>query len=125
MDNNANGLARLDNTKIFDVIRQMDIPESDKQALTTQVLSDDISIRKGAMEMITQSQIAQHDLSVVLGELDALNKKGMYVRAEQTIKTGSGTMKIEMRGGDTKLIVPVVIVAGIVIIAALLIVFWK
>ena len=125
MDNNANGLARLDNTKIFDVIRQMDIPESDKQALTTQVLSDDISIRKGAMEMITQSQIAQHDLSVVLGELDALNKKGMYVRAEQTIKTGSGTMKIEMRGGDTKLIVPVVIVAGIVIIAAMLIVFWK
>ena len=125
MDNNANGLARLDNTKIFDVIRQMDIPESDKQALTSQVLSDDISIRKGAMEMITQSHIAQHDLSVVLGELDALNKKGMYVRAEQTIKTGSGTMKIEMRGGDTKLIVPVVIVAGIVIIAALLIVFWK
>jgi hypothetical protein len=77
------------------------------------------------LEKITQSQIAQHDLMVIMGELTALNKQGMYVKSKQTIKTGSGTFEIEMKGGDTKLIIPVLVILGVVIIAALVIIFWK
>ena len=87
--------------------------------------SDDVEIRKGALEKITQSQIAQHDLMAIMGELTALNKQGMYVKSKQTIKTGSGTFEIEMKGGDTKLIIPVLVILGVVVIAALVIVFWK
>jgi hypothetical protein len=43
----------------------------------------------------------------------------------ETIKTGSGQFEIEMKGEDTKLIIPVLIIVGIAIIAALVIVFWK
>ena len=125
MENNTNGLAKLDNSKILDVIKGMDIQNDEKQALINRVISDDISVRRSALEMITQSQIAQHDLSTILGEIDALNKKGMYVQAKQTIKTGSGSLEIEMKGGDAKLIIPVLIIVGIIIVASLLIVFWK
>jgi hypothetical protein len=89
------------------------------------VVSDDVEIRKGALEKITLSQIAQHDLMAIMGELTVLNKQGMYVKSKQTIKTGSGTFEIEMKGGDTKLIIPVLVILGVVIIAALVIVFWK
>jgi len=82
-------------------------------------------IRKGALEKITQSQIAQHDLMAIMGELTALNKQGRYVKSKQTIKTGSGTFEIEVKGGDTNLIIPVLVILGVVIIAALVIVFWK
>jgi uncharacterized membrane protein len=125
MDNN-NQLARLDNTKIIDIITKIpNLTDNDRHELSLRVASDDVEIRKGALEKITQSQIAQHDLMAIMGELTALNKQGMYVKSKQTIKTGSGTFEIEMKGGDTKLIIPVLIILGVVVIAALVIVFWK
>lgn len=125
MDNN-NQLARLDNTKIIDIITKIpNLTDDDRHELSLRVASDDVEIRKEALGKITQSQIAQHDLMAIMGELTALNKQGMYVKSKQTIKTGSGTFDIEMKGGDTKLIVPVLVIVGIVIIAALVIVFWN
>ena len=125
MDNN-NQLARLDNTKIIDIITKIpNLTDDDRHELSLRVASDDVEIRKGALEKITQSQIAQHDLMAIMGELTALNKQGMYVKSKQTIKTGSGTFEIEMKGGDTKLIIPVLVILGVVIIAALVIVFWN
>lgn len=125
MDNN-NQLSRLDNTKIIDIITKIpNLTDDDRHELSLRVASDDVEIRKGALEKITLSQIAQHDLMAIMGELTALNKQGMYVKSKQTIKTGSGTFEIEMKGGDTKLIIPVLIILGVVIIAALVIVFWK
>jgi hypothetical protein len=125
MENN-NQLSRLDNTKIIDIITKIpNLTEDDRRQLSLRVASDDVEIRKGALEKITQSQIAQNDLITIMGELTALNKQGMYVKSKQTIKTGSGTFEIEMKGGDTKLIIPVLVILGVVIIAALVIVFWK
>jgi uncharacterized membrane protein len=123
---NSNQLTRLDNTKILDIITKIpNLTDDDRHALSLRVASDDVEIRKGALEKITQSQIAQHDLMAVMGELTLLNKQGMYVKSKQTVKTGSGTFEIEMKGGDTKLIIPVLVIIGVVIIAALVIVFWK
>ena len=125
MDYN-NQLARLDNTKIIDIITKIpNLTEDDRHELSLRVASDDVEIRKLALEKINQSQIAQHDLMAIMGELTALNKQGMYVKSKQTIKTGSGTFEIELKGGDTKLIIPVLVILGVVIIAALVIVFWK
>jgi hypothetical protein len=125
MDNN-NQLARLDNTKIIDIITKIpNLTDDDRHELSLRVASDDVEIRKGALEKITESHIAQHDLMAIMGELTAMSKQGMYVKSKQTIKTGSGTFEIEMKGGDTKLIIPVLIIIGVVIIAALVIVFWK
>jgi len=124
MDNN-NQLARLDNTKIIDIITKIpNLTDDDRHELSLRVASDDVEIRKGALEKITQSQIAQHDLIAIMGELSAMSKQGMYVKSKQTIKTGSGTFEIEMKGGDTKLIIPVLVILGIVIIAVLVIMFW-
>ena len=125
MDKN-NQLARLDNIKIIDIITNIpNLTDDDRHELSLRVASDDVEIRKGALEKITQSQIAQHDLMAIMGELTAMSKQGMYVKSKQTIKTGSGTFEIEMKGGDTKLIIPVLVILGVVIIAALAIVFWK
>ena len=125
MDNN-NQLSRLENTRIIDIITKIpNLTDEDKHELSKRIASDDVEIRKGALEKMTNSQIAQHDLMTIMGELSALKKQGMYVKSKQTIKTGSGTFEIEMKGGDTKLIIPVLIIVGIVIIAALVIMFWN
>ncbi len=126
MDNSNQQLARLENVKIIDIITKIpNLTEADRHELSKRVASDDIEIRKGALEKITQSQIAQNDLIAIMGELSAMSKQGMYVKSKQIIKTGSGQFEIEMKGGDTKLIIPVLIIVGVVIIAALVIMFWK
>ena len=124
MDNNQ--LARLDNIKLIEIISKIpSLTDEDKHELSKRIASDDVEIRKGALEKLTQSQIAQHDLVTIMGELSALNKQGMYVKSKQTIRTGSGQFEIEMKGGDTKLIIPVLVILGIVIIAVLVIMFWR
>ncbi|GAA4496791.1 hypothetical protein GCM10023172_10680 [Hymenobacter ginsengisoli] len=119
-------LSRLDNVKMIDIITKIpNLTEQDRHDLSLRVASDDVEVRKSVLEKITQSHIAQHDLIFILGELAALTKKGMYVKSKQTIKTGSGTFEIEMKGGDLKLIIPVLIISGIVLIGALVVLFWK
>jgi predicted RND superfamily exporter protein len=126
MDNSNQQLARLENGKIIDIISKIqNLTEEDRYELSKRVVSDDIEIRKDALEKITQSQIAQNDLIAIIGELSTMSKQGMYVKSKQTIKTGSGQFEIEMKGGDTKLIIPVLVIVGIVIIAALVIIFWR
>jgi hypothetical protein len=126
MDNNQSQLARLENTKIMEVILKIpNLSEEDRRELSLRIMSDDLDVRKSAQEKIVQSQIAHNDLVTIMGELSALNKQGMYVKSKQTIKIGSGTFEIESKGGDTKLIIPVLVILGIVIIAVVIILFWN
>lgn len=126
MDNNNQQLSRLENVKIIDIITKIpNLTDEDRHELSKRVASDDIEIRKGALEKITLSQIAQNDLIAIMGELSAMSKQGMYIKSKQTVKTGSGQFEIEMKGGDTKLIIPVLIIVSVVVIAALVIIFWK
>lgn len=123
MENNQ--LAKIDSMHMLDIIAKIpNLSEEDKHQLSLKIASDDIEIRKGAFEKMTQSGIAHADLVAIMGELSALNKNGMYVKSKQVIKTGSGTFEIESKGGDTKLIIPVLIIIGIVAIAIVLILFW-
>ena len=119
-------LSKIDHNKILEIINSApNLSDQEKRDLTLKVLSDDTEIRKSVLEKLSQSQIAVNDLIAVQSEIAALNKQGMYLKAKQTIKTGSGQVEIEMKGGDAKLIIPVLVILGIIIIAALVIIFWK
>lgn len=119
-------LARLDQNKLIEIIKTIPhLTDKDRNELIKQIASDDIEIRKSALGKMVQSEIALADLNAVQSIISNINKKGMYAVSKQTIKTGSGQLEIEMKGGDTKLIIPVLIIIGIVIIAALAIVFLR
>jgi hypothetical protein len=125
MDSNQNQLARLDNQTILDVVTKMQtLSDTEKKEIQLRILSDDLDIRKSAIEKIRQSERAYEDFVNIMGEVSALNKTGMYIKTKQTIKTGSGTFEIESKGGDTRLIIPVLVIVAIVIIALLIIMFW-
>ncbi len=121
-----NQLSKFENNRILDIIKTMpDLTDEDRRDLQLKMASDDVELRKQALEKLTKSQLAQHDLVTIMGELTALNKKGMYIKSKQTVETGSGKFEIEVKGGDTKLIVPVLIVVGIVILIALFFMFGR
>lgn len=125
MENNYQ-LTKFEGTKIIEIISKIpNLTENDRHELMKKIGSDDVELRKTALEKITQSQIAQNDLFAIMGELTALNKKSLYVKAKQTIQTGSGNVEIEIKGGDTKLIIPVLVIFALIIISGLVIFFWE
>jgi hypothetical protein len=121
-----NQLSKFENNRILEIIKTMpDLTDEDRRDLQFKMASDDVELKKQALKKLTKSQLAQHDLATIMGELTALNKKGMYIKSKQTVETGSGKFEIEVKGGDTKLIVPVLIIVGIVLLVALFLVFGR
>jgi len=121
MDNN-NPLVKLDQGKqLLDAIRTSNLPELQKQTLEAQLLSNEAAVRNAALVKLADSGIAQVDIGHFLGELAAINKKGMYATAKLEAKTGSGKVEMQFKGGDTKLIVPVLAIVAIIVIAILII----
>ena len=80
---------------------------------------------KSLDDKMEKSMRAQGDMDNLIYFQQALSKEGLYMTNKQTFETGSGRMEIQIKGGDRKLIIPVLIIVGVVIIAALVIVFWK
>jgi len=126
MQNDINNqLAKADNVRVTEMIEKLNISSEDKKELIKRATSDDLDVRKSFLKKLAASGVAQGDISNFLAELERLNKKGMYATTKLVSKTGSGHIEMQFKGGDTKLIVPVLIIIGIVIIAALAIVFWR
>ena len=125
MDKN-NQLARLDSVKFVEIISNMpNLTEKDRNELTRQIASDDVELRKNAIDKMEKSMRAQGDMDNLIYFQQALSKEGLYMTNKQTFETGSGRMEIQIKGGDRKLIIPVLIIIGVVVIAALAILFWK
>ena len=125
MDKN-NQLARLDSVKFVEIISNMpNLTEKDRNELARQIASDDVELRKNAIDKMEKSMRAQGDMDNLIYFQQALSKEGLYMTNKQTFETGSGRMEIQIKGGDKKLIIPVLIIIGVVVIAALVILFWK
>ena len=124
MDNN-NQLVKLDNTKMIETISNLNLSDNDKKELIKQLVSNDVELIKNAKQKLADSGVAQGDISNFLSELAMMSTKGMYATTTLEAKTGSGKITMQFKGGDTKLIIPVLVILGVVIIAALVIVFWK
>ena len=117
-------LAKLDNNQILSLIESMpNLNEEDKQQLQLQIMSDNLELRKTAMDKLLKSQQAQADISDVMNQILEAPKQGVYINAKQTAETGSGKVEIEVKGGDTKFIVPVLTILAIVALVVLFIVF--
>ena len=125
MDKN-NQLARLDSVKFVEIISNVpNLTDKDRNDLARQIVSDDIELRKKAIDKMEKSMRAQGDMDNLIYFQQALSKEGLYMTNRQTFETGSGRMEVQIKGGDRKLIIPVLVILGVVVIAALLIVFWK
>ncbi len=121
-----NQLSSLDSAKFAEIIANIpNLNENDKNELAKQIASDDRELRKIALEKMGKSIRAQGDMDNLIFFQQALNKEGLYMTSKQTFETGSGSMEIQIKGGDKKLIIPVLVIVGIVIISALAIIFWR
>tara|TARA_Y100000385_G_scaffold268271_1_gene305148 strand:- start:229 stop:594 length:366 start_codon:yes stop_codon:yes gene_type:complete len=86
---------------------------------------DNADLINFAQKNVAKSKTAEHDMAVDLDYFSKLETENKFINVEREYESGSGKMKIEIKGGDRKLIVPVLVVVGILIISILVIMFWN
>lgn len=119
MDKNKD-LSVIDNNKLLEILNTLpNLTDEDRHDLSMKIISDDMEVRKQAIERMSKSQQAVNDFNQMMGGLSQMNKQGAYIKSKQTFETGSGKFEIEMKGGDRRIIIPVLVILGIIVIAVL------
>ena len=101
------------------------LTEEQQNAYLEKLASDNVELIKYATKKVADSKTAEHDMGVDIDFIGKLDTENKMINVKRTYETGSGKMEINIKGGDKKLIIPVLVIISIVIIAALVIVFAK
>ncbi len=122
-DNEKNKLKRIDETpsSIDKYLEKLDKDKQDK--LIEKHLQNKVDAEKMKDEKVIKSKVAEHDLKIHKDYLDELTADKRYYTTTQQVETGSGKIEIKVKGGDTKFIVPIIAVIGIIVVIILAIMF--
>ena len=101
------------------------LTEEQKSLYLEKLASDNAELIKYASKKVADSKTAEHDMSMDIDYIGKLETENKMINIKRTYETGSGKMEINIKGGDRKLIIPIIVILSVVIIAALVIVFWK
>lgn len=92
------------------------LSEEQQNLYLSKLASDDVDMKKYAIKKVTDSKTAEHDMAVDLDFLARLETENKMINVKRTYETGSGKMDINIKGGDRKLIIPIIITIAIVVI---------
>jgi hypothetical protein len=125
MAEDNNKLRRIDETPspIEKYLSSLDKANQDK--IIEKHIQNNVEIEKMKNEKVVKSKVAEHDLKIGQDNLDGLTATNRYYTHSQSVETGSGRIEIKVKGGDTKFIIPIVAVVGIILIIVLAILFVK
>lgn len=99
------------------------LTEEQQNLYLEKLASDNAELIKYATKKIADSKVAENDMSTDLDLMRNLESENKMINIKRTYETGSGKMEISIKGGDKKLIIPVLLILGILFIAALIIIF--
>jgi len=116
-----NKLKRFDNETLPAFFK--DLSEEQQKAYLGKLASDNVELKKIASEKVVQSKVAEHDMANDLEFLKQIETENKVVNVKREYKTGSGKLELNIKGGDKKFLIPVLIVVGLIVIAILLAIF--
>lgn len=120
-ENEQRGLQRLDfESRLpvgFDALTQ-----EEQHDVLRRLVDQDLELRKELGTKWGKSKTAEHDLAVAVEAVQRLDHERKIYSKHVKGETGSGTYELHIRGGDTKFIIPVLVVIGVIILGIILII---
>lgn len=101
------------------------LSEDEKRSVIKKLQDQDIEIRGELLRKLQKSKVAEHDLAVGIDAVQKLDHERKIYSKHMKGETGSGTYDLHIRGGDTKFIVPVLVVIGVIILGIVMILALK
>ena len=100
-----------------------DLNEAQQKAYLDKLANDNAELKKYANEKIIDSKIAERDMVTDLEFLKQIETENKVINVKREYQTGSGKLEVNIKGGDKKFIIPILVVLGIILIAVLVIIF--
>ena len=91
------------------------LDDNERKRIITKMVEQDIEIKGELERRLMKSKNAEHDLAVLTETIRRLDSEKKIYSLHNNSETGSGNIKVDIRGGDTKFIVPILIVVGFII----------
>jgi len=92
------------------------LTQEEKNNVIRRLLDQDLDLRKELLSKLGKSELAEHDLAVAIDTVQRLDHERKVYSNHVKGETGSGTYDLKVRGGDTKFIIPILVVVGLVIL---------
>ena len=97
------------------------LSEGEQEKVIKRLMDQDIELREELIRRSIKSEVAEHDLAVVIETVRRLDHERKIYSKHAKGETGSGSYDLKIKGGDTKFIIPILIVAGIIILGIIII----
>lgn len=96
------------------------LSDEEKLKIVRRIQEQDLEVRQEVMRKIGKSKIAENDLYTAIDVIQQMDQERKIYTHQSKGETGSGTYDLKVRGGDTKFIVPILVVIGVIILALIL-----
>ncbi len=100
-----------------------DLTKEQQKMYLEKLANDNADLKKYANEKIIDSKVAERDMVTDLEFLKQIETENKVINVKREYQTGSGKMELNIKGGDKKFIIPILVVLGIILIAVLVILF--
>lgn len=97
------------------------LPEEDQRAILRKMQDKQIDVMIEMQRAIGKSRIAENDLHVHNENVARLDHERKIYSSKVNAETGSGKIDMQVRGGDTRFIVPILVVIGVILLAVIMI----
>ena len=121
MDDKNNNLQKFDFDSLPDFFK--DLTENQQNSYLERIANDHADLKKFASTKIAESKIAEGDMVRDIEFLKQIETENKVVSIKRDYQTGSGKLELNIKGGDKKFLIPVLVVIGLITIAILLAVF--
>ena len=101
-----------------------DLTEEQQKAYLEKLANDNVDLKKYANEKIIDSKVAERDMVTDIEFLKQIETENKVINVKREYNTGSGKMELNIKGGDKKFIIPILVILGVILIAVLVILFW-
>ena len=116
------GLQKVDPRQV-DQLLPVDLsglPEEKKQELMAKMAENRIDLQTEAQQRLMKSKNAESDLAMMTEKVQELDHERKIYSVHEKLETGSGNIDVKIKGGDTKFLVPILIVIGCIILGLVL-----
>jgi molybdopterin-biosynthesis enzyme MoeA-like protein len=124
-ENDQHGLQKVDPRQVekFLPIDLSGLPEEQRQQLMLKIAENRIELQADAQRRLMKSKNAESDLAMMTEKIQELDHERKVYSVHEKLETGAGSIDVKIRGGDTKFIVPILVVIGCIIIGIVLLLF--
>ncbi len=95
------------------------LPEEDQRAILRKLQEKQVDVIVDVTRAVSKSRIAENDLHVHNENVARLDYERKIYSSKISAETGSGKIDMQVRGGDTRFIVPILVVIGVILLAIL------